>query len=74
MKPMILEAVKTAIKNSGKSRNRISQETGIDPTILWRVTHGRTCSLPTLDRLCVYLGLELRPKRRKGKVTHGKRR
>jgi ribosome-binding protein aMBF1 (putative translation factor) len=70
---MILEAISQAIEDSGKSRNRISQETGIDPTILWRVTHGRTCSLGTLDRLCVYLGLELRPQRRKGKVTRGKR-
>jgi hypothetical protein len=73
MKLMIIEAVNTAIKKSGKSRNRISRETGIDPTILWRVAHGQTCSLPTLDRLCVYLGLELRPKTRKGKVSRGKR-
>lgn len=74
MDPMILEAVKEAIENSGKSRNRISTETGIDPTILWRVTHGRTCSIRTLDKLCVYLELELRPKRRKAKVTCGSHR
>ena len=73
MEPMILETVKEAIEGSGKSRNRISTETGIDPTILWRVTHGRTCSLRTLDTLCVYLGLELRPRRRKGKVDNGDR-
>ena len=62
---MILEAVKRAIETSGKSRNRIAKETRIDPAVLWRVTHGQTCSLATLEKLCVYLGLELRPQRRK---------
>ncbi len=70
---MLLESVKKAIERSGKSRNQISVQTGIDPTILWRVTHGRTCSLQTFDKLCMYLGLQLRPRRRK-KVSNGKRR
>jgi ribosome-binding protein aMBF1 (putative translation factor) len=63
---MLLETVKRAIESNGKSRNQISRDTGIDPTILWRVTHGQGCSVETLDRLCVYLGLKLRQQKRKG--------
>ena len=71
---MLLETVKHAIENSGKSRNQISIETGIDPAVLHRVTHGRTCSLKTFEALCAYLGLELRPTRRKRKGTRGNHR
>jgi len=64
---MILEAVNKAIGKSSKTRAQISRETGIDETVLWRLVHGRTCSIPTLDCLCRYLGLELKPRQRKGR-------
>jgi|GEM_PF-1309437 len=67
---MILETISKAIERSGKSRNQISIDTGIDPAVLHKLVHGKTCSIATLDRLCKYFGLELR---RKGKVTRGKR-
>jgi DNA-binding phage protein len=62
---MILEAVNKAMEKSGKTRAEISRETGIDQTILWRLVHGGTCSIPTLDCLCKCLGLELKPRRRR---------
>jgi DNA-binding Xre family transcriptional regulator len=62
---MILEAVNKAMAQSGKTRADIGRATGIDPAVLHRLVHGGTCSIPTLDRLCKYLGLELRPRRRK---------
>ncbi len=62
---MILEAVNKAMEKSGKTRAQISRETGIDQAVLHRLVHGGTCSVPTLDCLCKYLGLELRPRRRK---------
>ena len=65
MNLVILETIKRAIERSGKTRNQISRETGIDAAVLWKLVHGRTCSIGTLDRLCKYLGLELRPRRRK---------
>ncbi len=65
MDGVILETIKKAIENTGKSRNQIGREAGIDPAILWKLVHGRTCSIQTLDKLCGYLRLELRPRKRK---------
>lgn len=62
---MILENIRQAIATSGKSRYQISQETGINQTVLFRIVHGGGCSIETADKLCKYLGLELKPRRRK---------
>jgi hypothetical protein len=67
---MILEEIAKAIKKSGKSRYQISKETGIDKAVLCRITTGSgtgSCSTKTADILCKYLGLELKPKKRKRK-------
>ncbi|MCJ7778832.1 MAG: helix-turn-helix domain-containing protein [Sedimentisphaerales bacterium] len=59
---MILEKIAEAIKKSGKSRYRISKETGIDQAVLCRIVSGNgkgQCSLDTADKLCKYLGLKL---------------
>jgi hypothetical protein len=64
---MISEALAQAIEKSGKSRYQIHLDTGIDQTVLFRIVHGGGCSLETADKLCRYLGLELRPRRRKGR-------
>lgn len=61
----ILESITKAIERSGKTRYLISKETGIDEAVLCRIVSGGSCSLKTADRLCAYLGLELRPKSKK---------
>ena len=69
---MILENIAKAIKKSGKSRYKISKETGIDQAVLCRIVSGSgtgSCSTKTADVLCKYLGLELVVKKQeKGKV------
>ncbi|NLT75142.1 MAG: helix-turn-helix transcriptional regulator [Planctomycetes bacterium] len=67
MATMIVETIKQAIEHSGKTRAEIGRETGVDVAVLWKLVHGGTASVQTLDTLCGYFGLELRPKRRKGK-------
>lgn len=64
---MILESIRQAIAKSGKTRYQISKDTGIKQTVLFRIVHGGSCSLETADILCKSLGLELRPRRRKGR-------
>lgn len=56
---MILERIREEIERCGKSRNQISLDTGIDNTVLWRIVHGGSCSVQTLEILCDYLGLKL---------------
>ena len=68
IKDMILENIAKAIEKSGKSRNQISKETGIDNAVLCRIVTGSgtgSCSTKTADILCKYLGLELKPKKKK---------
>ena len=67
---MILENIAKEIKRSGKSRYRIAKDTGIDNAVLCRIVTGSgtgSCSTKTADILCKYLGLELKPKKEKGK-------
>lgn len=63
---MLLEVIRKAIKNSGLSRYRIAKDTGIDQSVLFRIINKGSCSLDTADILCNYLGLELKPKHKKG--------
>jgi hypothetical protein len=58
---MIMKRIASAIEQSGKTRYRIAVDCGIDHTVIHRIVHGGSCSVETLDRLCEYLGLELRP-------------
>ena len=67
---MILETIAEAIKESGKSRYHISKETGIDNAVLCRIVTGSgtgSCGTKTVDKLCEYLGLELKPKKKKAR-------
>jgi len=61
----IIESIAQAIKKSGKSRYQISHDTGIDQAVLCRIVNGGRCNLGTAERLCEYLGLELKPRQRK---------
>ena len=61
----ILEQLSDAIMKSGVSRYRISEDTDVSPTVLHRIVSGTGgCNLETLNSLCEYLGLELKPKKR----------
>jgi hypothetical protein len=62
----IIESIAQAIEKCGKSRYRIAHDTGIDQAVLCRIANGGRCGLDTAQQLCDYLGLELRPRHRKG--------
>jgi len=65
---MILERIAKAIAESGKTRYQIYRDTGIDQTVLFRIVHGQGgCEIETADKLCKYLGLELKPRQKKAR-------
>ena len=59
------QVLRRAIKNSGETRYRICQGTGLGHTALSRFVNGTTPDprLTTVQALCDYFGLELRPRR-----------
>lgn len=62
----ILEQLAKAIEDSDVTRYRISKDTGINQSVLLRIVKGiGGCNMETLDRLCEYLGLELKPVNRR---------
>ena len=64
----VSETLRRAVETCGKTRYRIAQETGINESTLSRfVASGRALSMENSDLLCEYLGLELKPKRRKAR-------
>ena len=64
---MILEKIVKEMKRSGTTRYQVGHDTGIDQTVLFRIYHGGSCSIQTADKLCKYLGLELKQKGGKSK-------
>ena len=64
-----LEQLAKAIEYSDVTRYRISKDTGINQSVLLRIVKGTGgCNLETLDKLCEYLGLELRPVNKKSRL------
>jgi hypothetical protein len=61
---MIVEGIAQAIEKSGRTRYQISKETGVDQAALCRIVQGGRCGMATAEKLCEYLGLELRPVKR----------
>ena len=54
------DQVRQAIDDSGLTRYRIAQDTGIDESTLAKFYHGtRGLSLDNLDLLCEYLGVRI---------------
>ena len=54
------DQIRRAIDDSGLTRYRIAQDTGIDESALAKFYHGtRGLSLDNLDLLCEYLGLRI---------------
>ena len=60
------DQLKVAIEKAearGETRYKIAQESRVDYTVLVRfLEQGTSIRLHTVDRLCDYLGLELKPK------------
>jgi lambda repressor-like predicted transcriptional regulator len=55
--------LRAAVRDSGQSLYLISKESGVPYATLHRFMAGkRAVSMEALERLCDYLGLELRPK------------
>ena len=62
------DQIRQAIDDSGLTRYRIAQDTGIDESTLAKFYHGtRGLSLDNLDRLCEYLGLRIMMERKPAK-------
>ena len=64
----IIEILRKEIETCGKSRYQINKDTGIDNAALCRIMQGGSCKAETADILLKYFGLELKPKRKKGKL------
>ena len=65
---MIIEIIRKHIRICGKTRYRIAQESGVGEDQLCRMMQGRTCTVETADILLKYFGIELKPKKEKGKI------
>ena len=65
MLSMIIELIRKQIETCGKSRYRISKETGIDKAALCRIMQGGSCKAETADILLKYFGIELKKKKSK---------
>jgi transcriptional regulator with XRE-family HTH domain len=64
----VIEAIRRACKQSSASQYRIAKDTGIDKSALSRFVSGeRGLSMENVDALCRYLGLELKPIKRKAR-------
>lgn len=62
---MIVEIIRKHIKTCGKTRYRISQDTGVDEATLCRIIAGKACSTETADILLNYFGLTITKKSKK---------
>ena len=67
----VSDQLREAIVRSGLTHYRISQQAGIDTRTLDRFVSGEAPRMMShnIDRLCEYLGLELRPVRAPRKQT-----
>ncbi|MHC4461849.1 MAG: hypothetical protein ACYS30_10510 [Planctomycetota bacterium] len=62
---MIIETIRKHIKTCGKTRYRISKETGVGEDQLCRIMQGKTCTVETADKLLTYFGYGLKKKARR---------
>ena len=69
---MIIELLRKEIKTCGKSRYRISADTGIDKAVLCRIMQGGSCKAETIDILLKYFGYEVK-KKKTNKKTRAKK-
>lgn len=59
---MIIEIIRRQINKCGKTRYRISKETGVGEDQLCRIMQGKTCTVETADILLKYFGLTIAKK------------
>ncbi len=64
---MIIETIRKHIKACGKTRYRISKETGVGEDQLCRIMQGRTCTVETADILLKYFGLTITKDKKKAR-------
>ena len=62
---MIIETIRKQIESCGKTRYRISKETGVAEAQLCRIMQGKTCTVETADILLKYFGLTITKKGKK---------
>jgi len=62
---MIIETIRKHIKSCGKTRYRISKETGVAEAQLCRIMQGKTCTVETADILLKHFGLTIIKKNKK---------
>ena len=66
---MIIEEIRRQIEKSSESRYKISKDTDIDEAALCRIMQGGSCKVETADKLLKYFGLEVKPKKKRGKYN-----
>jgi len=59
----VIELLRKEIRTCGKSRYRISDETGIDKAVLCRIMQGGSGKAETIDILLKYFSYEVRKKK-----------
>ncbi len=64
---MIIEEIRKQIKKCGKSRYRISKDTGIDEAALCRIMQGGSCKAETVDILLDYFGFVITKDKKKAR-------
>lgn len=68
----LMDAMRRAVKVSGKTRYRIAKESGVSAGQLSRLVNGeRGMTVDTIERLADYLGLQITIEP-KGKTTKGR--
>ena len=65
----VTDSLRRTIVQSGETHYRIAKMSGVDTRIIDRFVSGEAPNVraSTIDRLCVYLDLELRPKKQAAK-------
>jgi hypothetical protein len=61
----MIELIRRQIKTCGKSRYRISADTGIKQNVLFRIINGGSCRAETADILLRYFGYAIVKKKGK---------
>jgi hypothetical protein len=62
-----MEQIRKHIETCGKSRYRISKDTGIDKAALCRIMQGGSCKAETADILLKYFGLTITKDKKKAR-------
>jgi len=57
---MINELLRKEIETCGKTRNRISLESGVSPAQLCRFVQGKTLTVPVCEKLLKYFGYAIK--------------